>query len=440
MLAFAALLADPAAASAPRFVGAPDDVALANAAWEGATACTGREGRAAAVVALVRRTVPGDYLGVARTEPGDGTLVRIDLNTAPGRHREVVVHEVAHAWVSEGPVALVEGTAELIADCVVTRMPGLAPLQFDDGRALTGLPDLKAWTKPTEGAPFELHAVRTDGYVGASRLVRTAASVVGAEALWGQRTVSWAGFEAELAAAGPRGRALLAALRGGRGALAEALHDGDRDGVVAIAEGWAGTSDVQYDTDGDGWWDGAGRDGAVPVPPDGTPVCAEVGGASGGTLRGIEHVGLSERPVAGGGGLAWLTEALPAAATGGWWVEAGAPTEGCVSTSRITVWAEDAALVHEVAPVAAGVGEALARAEALYGAGPTRVAVGLGGPRSTVVGDGEWVVLSTAEVRAAVARGEVAALGRLAVSLRRAWAAGDRDWRGAEAVARSLAR
>ena len=202
----------------PHFVGLPEDVALAKAAWQGATACTGRPGAAAPVVELVRRVVPGDYLGVARTDPDDGRLIRIDLNTEPDRHREVVVHEVSHAWVSEGPVALVEGTAELIADCIVAARPELAPLQYDDGRALAGLPDLRRWSKPREGAPSELHAIRTDGYVGASRLMRTAARIVGPEALWAAREVSWAHFDATLKAAGPRGAELVAALnRGGRG-------------------------------------------------------------------------------------------------------------------------------------------------------------------------------------------------------------------------------
>ncbi|MEZ4235164.1 MAG: hypothetical protein R3F59_03180 [Myxococcota bacterium] len=429
MLAFALLAT---AHAAPTFVGDPEDVALARAAWAGAAACTGREGSAAPVVALVRRTVPGDYLGVARTDPDTGRLYRIDLNAAPGRHREVVVHEVAHAWVSEGPVALVEGTAELIADCVVQRAPGLAPHQFDDGRSLTGLPDLLAWTKPVEGRPSELHAVRTDAYVGASRLVRTAAEVVGPEALWGSRTVGWAGFRAALAGS-PRGGELVAALDAGPRALADALDDADRDGLVAIAEGWAGTSDQRYDTDGDGWWDGTVRAGAVALPADGTPVCA-AGPGEGGTVRGVDRVEVARQALPGGGGVAWLRTALPADATGGWWVEAGAAAASCVGTPRVTVWASDEALVARVAPVAAAVEAALARAEGLYGTGPVRVAVGLGGSRSTVLGDGEVVLLSAEDVR----RGDAASLGRLAVALRRAWASGERDWAGAEAVARSL--
>src|SRR5690349_17922235 len=102
--------------SMPVFVGEPADVHLAEVAWEAARACTGRDGQAVDQVEIVRRTVPLDYLGVARTDPV-GRLYRIELNTDPSRLPEVVVHEVSHAWVSEGPVALVEGTAELIADC-----------------------------------------------------------------------------------------------------------------------------------------------------------------------------------------------------------------------------------------------------------------------------------------------------------------------------------
>ena len=103
------------ALAAPRFTGAPEDVRLAALAWVAAARCAGREGSAAETVEIVRKTVIGDYLGVARTDT-EGRLYRIELNTDESRRREVLTHEITHAWISEGPVALVEGAAELLAE------------------------------------------------------------------------------------------------------------------------------------------------------------------------------------------------------------------------------------------------------------------------------------------------------------------------------------
>ena len=441
------------AAAAPRFVGDAEDVALAAAAWEGAVACTGREGLATELVPIVRRSVPGDYLGVARTEPESGRLYRIDLNAEASRHREVVVHEVTHAWVSEGPVALVEGTAELIADCIVTRHPSLAPLQYDDGSTLSGLPDLVGWSKPTEGTPSELHAVRTDAYVGAARLLRTAARVVPPERLWASRTLDWATFDALLAGAGPQGDALARALHDGARAQRIALSDADRDGLTAIAEGWSGTDDGRFDTDDDGWWDG-GRAGApadaVAVPADGTPVCtghaAGTGAGTlvaGGNLRGatLPEV-LLRRP--GGDGVRPLLVAfgeMPGTrTTGSAWARVDGGTEaaaGCLSTASTTVWAEDPAFAGLVPELSRRLERAAAIATERYGPGPQRIALALGGARSTVEDEVVW--LSTTDVARALARGDADGLALLAVSLRRLWVAGERDWTAAEAVARSLA-
>jgi hypothetical protein len=451
------LLADPALA-APRFAGEPEDIQLAQAAWEAARTCAGREGRASPTVEIVRRAVPGDYLGVARTTPS-GELYRIDLNTDEGRHREVLVHEVTHAWVSDGPVALVEGTAKLLADCIVSRDPALAPLQFDDGRDLSGMPDLVSWGKPTEGIPSELHATRTDAYVGAARLIRTVALVVPPQTLFSSHTLDWATLEAALRGSGPRGAELLAVLGQGSGAQRQALADEDRDGLVALAEGWLGTDDQRFDSDGDGWWDGGLRGlpfsapppEAVVVPLDGTPVCLgrEVLPAqplavwAGGNLRGLGVPDLSVRRAPGDGPRPVLVSlaSLPSAESTGarWATLSGDPGRaGCASSRTVTVWAEDPAFARRVAEVAAQLERLHGLAEARLGPGPERVALALGGARSTVEGEVVW--LSSADVARALSTGRVEELASLAVSLRRLWVAGERDWNGALAVSRSLMR
>lgn len=459
------------ATAAPRFdAEVPADAALAAAAWEAAAACTGREGRAHEVVTIGRRVIPGDYLGVAHTDAA-GRLFRIDLNTQVDRHREVLVHEVAHAWVSEGPIALLEGSAELLADCVAARVPGIAPLQWDDGRELTGLPDLREWSVPREDAPAELGAIRTDAYLGAARLLRTAARVVDPRVLLADPKPTWEAFEGHLAAAGAPGEALLEALRGGAGAQRRALADADRDGVTTLAESWLGTDDGRFDSDGDGWWDGA-HDvpaDALAVPLDGTPVCsgwaAPEAGASvavlgGGNLRGTdvpipvaragshpatwaparrEGHGPSRALVPGGASVLVQLDGPPTAdSAGAWWArvqgEALVPDPACRSTVGVTVWAHDPALAARVPALV----EALERAEALatdrFGPGPGRVAVALGGRTSTVEGAVVW--LSSRDVAAA----SPDELAQLAVSLRRLWAAGERDWTAGEALARSLGR
>lgn len=411
---------------APRFVGLPEDVRIAERAWRAATRCAGRPGRAAAEVELVRKTNPLDYLGVAHTEQ-DGTLWRIDLNADADRQREVVVHEVTHAWVSEGPVALVEGSAELLADCVVRTDPGLAPLQFDDGRDLVGLPDLTSWRKPGEDAPTELHAFRTDAYVGAARLLRTVADVVGTASLWDGHPLGWEELRERLLAGGERGAELVAALDGGMVGQRAALADEDRDGLTALQERWLGTDDTVFDSDGDGWWDGAlAPAGSVVLPLDGTPVCAP-----GGVARvGAEARGASLPDVLVEGGVVRLSQLPPADATGGWWVvPAPGPSGSCSSSARVTVWTEDPALASLVPAVASAVEDALLASESRLGVGPQRVAVVLGGTSRV---EGEVIRLGGEDLS------DPAQTGRVAVAARRLWLDGVRDWTAVDAVARAL--
>lgn len=423
------LLPASIAVAAPTFVGEPEDVLLASRAWAAAVTCTGREGSATPTVPLVRKTLALDYLGVARTDP-TGVLWRIDLNTVEDRHREVVVHEVSHAWVSDGPVALVEGAAELLADCIVRGDPGLAPLQYDDGRSLDGLPDLRAWTRPGDDVPTELHAVRTDAYLGAARFLRTAADLLPERSLWSGPTLSWDTLRDDLRGAGARGEELLAALDGGVETQREALADDDRDGLTRLQERWRGTDDGRFDTDGDGWWDGAAPAvGAVVVPLDGSPVCA-----GGGVLRvgddargeALPVVVLEERP--GGVALARLSDLPPAASTGGWWMTRAVGVHGaCADGRRATVWAEDPALASLVPSVQAALGEALLQAERRFGPGPDRVAVALGGGPTRV--EGAVVRLGADDLA------DPQHAARLAVAARRAWIDGVRDWTAVEALA-----
>lgn len=462
------------ALAAPHFLGSPADVAVARAAWDAAEVCTGRPGRATREVELRYRTIPGGYLGVAHTNP-EGLLFRIDLNTDPERHREVLVHEVAHAWVSEGPIALVEGAAELLGDCMVTRTPGLATLQFDDGRQLSGLSDLRQWSPPGTQHTESLGTIRTDAYIGAARLLRTAALVLSPEALWPEEGLSWDRFEAQLHSAGPDGQRLLEALRGGAVTQRQALADHDLDGVPALAEAMLKTRDDAFDSDGDGWWDGAvlgTPPGSVAIPMDGSPVCsgwiADQGTSvhvySGGNLRGQDPPRVIARPGSGGAswsptrrtGRSWGTaislvptnasillqlEGSPQHTTGAPWArvhgERLVPDPGCHTTPEATLWAHDRQLTALIEPLAEGVRDGIDRATERFGPAPARTVVAVGGDHSTVSDSIVW--LSTDDVRAAAATGELRELAYLAVSLHHLWARGERDWRAGEALARALA-
>ncbi len=479
LLVHAALttFASTASASAPQFTGDPADVAVARAAWAAAEGCTGRPGRATREVEIRHRTIPGGYLGVAHTKP-DGTLFRIDLNAEPERRREVLAHEVSHAWVSSGPVALVEGAAEVLGDCIVASTPGLATLQFDDGRDLSSLRDLRTWAAPGVHGTHELGAIRTDAYIGAARLMRTLAMVLPPGALWAEHGLSWEKLEGQLAEAGEPGQQLIEVLRGGAAAQRVALADADLDGVPALAEALQGTRDDAFDSDGDGWWDGADSTmpaGAVAVPLDGTPVCsgyatpyghgkgATVHIYAGGNLRGHSPPRVVAR--AGTRGSDWSpprqeggrwgatvglvpphTSVLlqldrdPEHATGAPWARVQSSRlevdHACVSTSEATVWAHQRQLAPMVAMLTPHVHEAIARATERLGPAPARFALALGGPRSEVQGPTVW--LSTAQVVAAFESGDLRALAFEAVAVHHLFTRGEPDWAGGEALSKAL--
>ena len=356
---------------------------------------------------------------------------------------------------------------------MVAGTPGLATPQFDDGRDLSGLRDLREWTAPGAHGTHELGTIRTDSYIAASRLLRTLAIALPEGALWPEEGLSWEGIETQLEAAGDRGAAMLAVLRGGPVAQRAALADADLDGVPALAENLLGTSDTAFDSDGDGWWDGASHmpAGAVAVPLDGTPVCsglATTRGATvhvyaGGNLRGHRPPRVVTR--AGSFGAAWAPKAQdrgawgataglvpartsvllqldrsPEQSTGAPWArvqgrDLGAD-KGCRSTLGATVWAHEPGLAPVVGALMPQVEEAIAKITDRLGPAPARVAIALGGPSSEVVGPVVW--LSSSQVVAAAKSGNVQALAYEAVAVHHLYTRGERSWPAGEAVARAL--
>lgn len=448
MLLTTGLMAIATATAAPQFeADVAADAVIATRAWEAAVACTGRDPGASketgGVVELTRSVIPGGWLGRAHVDD-DHRLERIDISAPAARIGEVIVHEVAHAWVSEGDHALVEGAAELLADCIVAHEPGLAPLQFDDGRDLVTMSDLRAWEIAAEGRPLAMDGARTDAYLGAARLLRTAATVIGHDVLWADGPVTWSTFEQALVAAGAPASSILDVVRSHPVQQRSALADADRDGLTDLHESLLGTDPHRFDSDGDGWWDGAldRPDGAIVIPLDGTPTCSGAPASAvalpGGNLRGLDVPGVRTEHLSSG--IALLSLSAPNVGTsGGLWaiLSDASPSDACATSVDRTVAAVDASLTPHVAPLAEALDASLAVMAARFGPSPSRTAVLLGGDVTSY--DGHVVRLGRTEVEAAVAKNDLDGLARIAAALPQAWRSGDASWRDAQALANSLA-
>ena len=248
---------------------------IATAAWRQATLCAGWEAKSHARVAIRQGLIHGGYTGGALLDDDGLYIIQLKPDASP----RTLVHEVTHAWARFGPAALTEGRTDLLADCIVKRLPEIDVLDPDTGRNLKHMPDLIKWKNPqTDFEDVDFQKTRKDAYLGATRLVRVVAEVVDPQKLWPEDgRLTWSNLTHLLENAGPRGQAILTSLEGGPKRLRHDLSDQDHDGVPWIGEILAGTSPEHWDSDGDGWWDGAEIPPfptAQPIPMDGTPICA----------------------------------------------------------------------------------------------------------------------------------------------------------------------
>ena len=257
-----------AALASPRFVGAPEDTVVAEAAWEAAIACTGRDAAAAEEVPIHRDLPPDGPDGIADT--GDGGLLAVHLQ--PGSDHAVLAHEVAHAWIHSGEAWMAEGRTELLALCIGERIPEHVRFRHYGGQP--ALPaDLRTWTDAA--ASFETHDFEDIHafYVHSQRLFEAIELVIPEQRFFADLDSPEAlDFELRTRV---QGRHVLAALEDVR-SQREALSDPDRDGLTTLYERIAGTDPYRWDSDGDGWWDGAGEhpEHAVVVPRDGSVICS----------------------------------------------------------------------------------------------------------------------------------------------------------------------
>ncbi len=255
----------------PRFVAGPGgeaDVLEAPRVWAAAAACVGRDVRSHAEVTISRfDKIEDGFAGVATADDVGLRLIRL----APTALPHTLSHEIAHAWYHSGNPVLNEGRAELVADCVAEQLGQDYAVIGGEYLILGCLPDLRTWDPWKD----ETLCARAAGYLAARRLFRVGARLVGREALLDPRLEHWNAV-AKVLRTDPRGEDLADLVEAGPKALAGALDDEDLDGVLAFEEGLAGSDATRWDTDGDGWWDGAPvsrPDGAIPLRRGARGVC-----------------------------------------------------------------------------------------------------------------------------------------------------------------------
>ena len=459
MILTALSLAITPSAAMPVFSAAHEgDAERAVEAWEAARACTGRDAPAHEQVTIERSGLPEGYLG--RAERDEHGLHTITLDPETERVDAVLIHEIAHAWIHGGPPTLREGRTELLADCMVRKKPGLAPLQWDDSRTLNALPDLLTWSDRSDHGPAMLAHARTDAYLGSARLIRAAAFTLGEEALLADPTLEWEAFQSLLSEA-PHGDQLLGVLHDGSAAQRRALSDEDLDGAVHLVETWQATSSESWDTNQDGWWDGASGapHQAVPLPLDQSPVCTgwrsgaeqlNVKVSQGGNLRGLDQPHVE---VVGGQLNADGTWSLPAQqplvlrlvgstehSGGGVWStpsgQLSADPLGCRGDLTQTLWTLDSTWnehLQDVWQISKSLRES---AEQRWGPVPLRFVLVLGSPNTKIDEVGVW--LGHDDLKNAIASNTLEPLLQQAVAWFRIQALGHGDWTAAEGIANML--
>lgn len=335
-----------------------EDVRLAEAAWEAAVGCTGKEAVGAFPIPITRSLPEASpFGGLSHLREGSG-MVAIELRA--DRATWTVAHEVAHAWSGgldhEHPFATtVEGGAEALATCIAEARPDLFLILPGLLNTLPDLPDLRTWSE-AETASMRGGA-RADAYEASARLYRLLTGVIPARTLWERAPADWGELRALIQAAGPRGEAIVAAMEGGPVTQRSALNDPDSDGVLTLAEGFQATDPTRWDTDGDGWWDGAPVDrprDAVPLPRGDGAVCLPFLPDAGASTVAIEYggvmYGVDVRPASAAG---LRPDALlrpgpnVLAAAGGVWVRpveaASTPNPGCALAEGTVIRGAEAA-------------------------------------------------------------------------------------------------
>jgi hypothetical protein len=263
----AALAASPDPLADELALGRPE---LLDLAWPHFEACTGRQLSFEELQVEVVEDL-GVYAGQAHRSETRPTIELVPTD----RDEAVLLHEAAHLWVDWGPRALEEGMADTLAECVYRRMHGEPEFQLYPRVEMT-LPDLLAWTTD-EGLD---HQAISDRYVASYWLARVLEPLLTPEQRWSRQGLGWPelweviGLEGsfEVKDGEPRfyletGDLYMLALVSSLGPSRSSDFDGD--GLDHAAEFALETNPFSWDSDGDGWWDGAQPpEGARPWPTE----------------------------------------------------------------------------------------------------------------------------------------------------------------------------
>ena len=435
---------------------------IATRAWTHAIRCTGWEAPAHDRIEIRINYVEGSYDSAAWLD--DEGLYRIDLG--PENPKRDLLHELSHAWARKGPATLTEGRADLLADCIAQAQPEAPWLDPDPGGALTEMPDLRKWENARRGS--DSPHVQGHAYLAAARFMRVIATTLPPEEIWPQTgQLKWRQLTRSLENAGPAGVTILSVLESGVSRQRMALSDEDQDGMPWLAEVLQGTQPDRWDSDGDGWWDGAPPPpvAAVPLPPDGTPVCSGFAAGEHGAMVNMMYQGqwrgttrppvqviagdtlIQDDPAKG----VWVPPNQPVLmilegkqhhSSGGIWAMVGGQglvlDWNCRSTPKYTLWVRDPLAVPLLDSFEQALIEHLKRADGLLGTPHQRIVVHLGAPSLQV--NPEVVQLPTSLLRWAAEQERADIGAALAVSLHRVWQAGQpqRRWDTVEAITRAI--
>lgn len=186
----------------------------------------------------------------------------------------VVLHEIAHLWVDWSPRALNEGLAQTLAECVYQRLHGDAsPQAFP-----RGAPPVEGLVSWEIDAGLSEEAIQAR-YLASYELAKVLEPLLSPEQRWSRQGYGWPELwemlweshgldEGDLQrgengwTVDPRSQDLRLLLRS---LLPDLGQDLDGDGLDAQTELALDTHPLRWDTDGDGWWDGAN-------PPQGAVV------------------------------------------------------------------------------------------------------------------------------------------------------------------------
>lgn len=263
---FLLLLLPTVALAGPRFAADDADLGgLASRMWDAGVACTGWEPRTHDVVPI--DTSDLDWAEGRATVDATGLEAILLAPRHPADHvgGGALAHEIAHAWAHSRSSALSEGVAQVLAECIAGRLglhAGTAPSLPPE------VPDLRRWS-PDRARDDE----RSAGYELSRRLAKARVALFGQDSVWGPSAPTHLdALRKDLVARGPRGR-FLDALLDRPAELRAFLVDRDHDDVPDGVERLLGSDPDAWDSDGDGWWDGALARVGVPLPADRSLLC-----------------------------------------------------------------------------------------------------------------------------------------------------------------------